>query len=175
MSRPFALRDAIIELASCPQAVVELKRRFGRSLAAMSAAQYLLGIGDRHSSNTLVDITTGEVVGIDFGHAFGSATSVLRIPELMPFRLTPQLQKVFHPHDTSGWFRLGMVHSLTALSRNRDDIIATLQVFVEDPLVEWTERAREDNAKRGESGSSASMGTVRRLCMSTHMCHAPCF
>jgi DNA-dependent protein kinase catalytic subunit len=118
-----------------------------------------MGIGDRHRSNTLIDVTTGEVVGIDFGHAFGSATMFLGVPELMPFRLTPQLQRVFHPHDTSGWFRLGMLHSLTVLGRNREDILAVLQVFVEDPLVEWTDRANKDNAKYGGGGSSSSAGT----------------
>lgn len=97
VTNPFALKQGVIELASCPQACLELQRRFGRSLAAMSAAQYVLGIGDRHRSNTLIDVTTGEVVGIDFGHAFGSACTYLRIPELMPFRLTPQLVNVFYP------------------------------------------------------------------------------
>jgi DNA-dependent protein kinase catalytic subunit len=28
------------------------------------------------------------MVGIDFGHAFGSATQFLPVPELVPFRLT---------------------------------------------------------------------------------------
>ena len=42
----------------------------------MCVIHYILGIGDRHLSNTLLDTTTGGVVGIDFGHAFGSATQV---------------------------------------------------------------------------------------------------
>jgi DNA-dependent protein kinase catalytic subunit len=42
-----------------------------------------------------------------------------------------------------------MVHSLKALRSNRDDILTTLQVFVEDPLVEWTDRASKDTKKRG--------------------------
>lgn len=42
----------------------------------MCIAQYILGIGDRHLSNTLIDKKTGGVVGIDFGHAFGTATQV---------------------------------------------------------------------------------------------------
>lgn len=38
--------------------------------------QYILGIGDRHLSNFMIDLSTGGVVGIDFGHAFGTATQV---------------------------------------------------------------------------------------------------
>ena len=52
-----------------------------------SAASYLIGIGDRHLENFLVDTTDGEVLGIDFGIAFGSGVH-LSIPELVPFRLT---------------------------------------------------------------------------------------
>jgi len=36
----------------------------------------VLGIGDRHLSNFMVDLSTGGIVGIDFGHAFGTATQV---------------------------------------------------------------------------------------------------
>jgi hypothetical protein len=42
----------------------------------MSTCQYILGIGDRHLSNSMIDLNTGQMVGIDFGHAFGSATQV---------------------------------------------------------------------------------------------------
>ena len=56
-------------------------------MAVFSAASYLLGLGDRHLENFLVDTTDGEVLGIDFGIAFSSNVH-LSIPELMPFRLT---------------------------------------------------------------------------------------
>jgi phosphatidylinositol kinase/protein kinase (PI-3 family) len=56
-------------------------------MGVFSVASYLMGIGDRHLENFLVDITDGEVLGIDFGFAFGSGVH-LPIPELVPFRLT---------------------------------------------------------------------------------------
>ena len=36
-------------------------------VAAASMVGYILGIGDRHAHNILVDTTTAEVVHIDFG------------------------------------------------------------------------------------------------------------
>ena len=56
-------------------------------MACFSICSYLIGVGDRHLDNFLVDITDGEVLGIDFGIAFGSGVH-LATPELMPFRLT---------------------------------------------------------------------------------------
>jgi hypothetical protein len=34
-------------------------------------------IGDRHASNFMYEEKSGRLVGIDFGHAFGSATTLL--------------------------------------------------------------------------------------------------
>ena len=42
----------------------------------MCIAHYVVGVGDRHLNNTLIDKTTGNCIGIDFGHAFGTATKV---------------------------------------------------------------------------------------------------
>lgn len=63
-------------MASSSEAYFVLRNRFIQSHSYMCIAQYVLGIGDRHLSNTLIDKTTGCVVGIDFGHAFGTATQV---------------------------------------------------------------------------------------------------
>lgn len=53
-----------------------LRSYFARTHGCLSICHYLLGIGDRHLSNIMVDLETGGVIGIDFGHAFGSATQV---------------------------------------------------------------------------------------------------
>lgn len=37
------------------------------SIATTSMAGYVLGLGDRHLSNILIDETTAEVIHIDFG------------------------------------------------------------------------------------------------------------
>ena len=57
-------------------------------------------------SNYLVCQKTGRVVTIDFGYAFGISTSFLLIPELVQFRLTPQILAVMEPLGTHGLFRL---------------------------------------------------------------------
>ena len=70
------LRRAFMLLASSPEAFLTLRSHFVRTMASVSMCQYVLGIGDRHLSNFMVDMESGGCIGIDFGHAFGTATQV---------------------------------------------------------------------------------------------------
>jgi phosphatidylinositol kinase/protein kinase (PI-3 family) len=60
---------------------------YGRSLAVMSMVGYVLGLGDRHLDNILIDFNTGEVVHIDYAICFEKALKLM-VPELVPFRFT---------------------------------------------------------------------------------------
>jgi len=48
---------------------------------------YILGLGDRHVQNILIDRHTAELIHIDFGVAFEQGR-ILPTPETVPFRLT---------------------------------------------------------------------------------------
>lgn len=43
---------------------------YARSTAVMSMVGYIIGLGDRHLDNVLIDMTTGEVVHIDYNVCF---------------------------------------------------------------------------------------------------------
>ena len=45
-------------------------QRFARSTAAMSVVGYIVGLGDRHLDNLLLDLATGELVHIDYNVCF---------------------------------------------------------------------------------------------------------
>lgn len=53
-STPF-LRNYFYRLASSPEAFLVLRSEFSRSLACLSICSYILGIGDRHTDNFLID------------------------------------------------------------------------------------------------------------------------
>lgn len=96
-------------LASSPEAYLSVRNGFVRSLASVSIATWVAGIGDRHLDNILLDPSTGKLVSIDFGHAFGSATLMLQIPEMVPFRMTPQLMNFMDPIGSDGLLVQNMV------------------------------------------------------------------
>jgi hypothetical protein len=56
---------------------------------------YLMGLGDRHLDNILMDLGSGEVVHIDHNIVFERGRK-LPVPEVVPFRLTQIIQVTSH-------------------------------------------------------------------------------
>ena len=52
---------------------------------------YILGLGDRHPSNIMLQRFTGKIFHIDFGDCFEVAMKREKYPEKVPFRLTRML------------------------------------------------------------------------------------
>lgn len=70
---------------------LDRRSTYTRSLAVTSMVGYILGLGDRHPSNLMLDRVTGKVVHIDFGDCFEVAMHRDKFPEKVPFRLTRML------------------------------------------------------------------------------------
>ena len=70
---------------------LERRATYTRSLAVNSMVGHILGLGDRHPSNVLLERKTGKVVHIDFGDCFEVAMHREKFPETVPFRLTRML------------------------------------------------------------------------------------
>lgn len=73
-----------------PEQWWQITRRYSYSVAVMSTIGYIIGLGDRHMDNVLVDLTSGEVVHIDYNVCFEKGKT-LRVPEKVPFRMTPNM------------------------------------------------------------------------------------
>ncbi|KAJ4442686.1 hypothetical protein ANN_04275 [Periplaneta americana] len=135
------MRRVLRRLSTSWESYFSLRQEFACSYAVLCIAHWLLGIGDRHLSNFLVSLRDGRCVGIDFGYAFGMATQFLPVPELMPFRLTPHIVALLQPLEETGLFRETMIHCLRALRNNHDMLLATMEVFVQEPTMDWLDLA----------------------------------
>ena len=112
---------------------------------------WMLGIGDRHCSNILIDQITGELVHIDFGIVFEDVSGGhvdsnllircqgqrLRIPEKVPFRLTNDIVDGFGITGVDGTYRRCSEHTLRVLRTSSELIMTVLEVFKHDPLYAW--------------------------------------
>uniref|UniRef100_A0A3Q3H2P1 DNA-dependent protein kinase catalytic subunit n=1 Tax=Labrus bergylta TaxID=56723 RepID=A0A3Q3H2P1_9LABR len=131
------LKRAFLKMCNGPEAFLSLRSHFISSHALLCISHWILGIGDRHLSNFMINMETGGMVGIDFGHAFGSATQFLPVPELMPFRLTQQFVNLMQPLKESGLIQSVMVHALRAYRAEPDLLLNTMDVFVKEPSLDW--------------------------------------
>lgn len=76
---------------------LERRSNYTRTLGVMCIVGYILGLGDRHPSNIMIDRQTGKIIEvksqgkvchIDFGDCFEVAINRDKYPETVPFRLT---------------------------------------------------------------------------------------
>lgn len=118
-----------------------MRKNFIKSYGVLFIAHWLLGIGDRHLKNSLINTRNGKLLGIDFGYAFGAGTQFLPVPELVPYRLTPHIISLMEPFMDNGFLKEYMVDALTALRANSGPLMATMDVFIKEPSVDWLEQA----------------------------------
>uniref|UniRef100_A0A8B9FQK3 DNA-dependent protein kinase catalytic subunit n=1 Tax=Amazona collaria TaxID=241587 RepID=A0A8B9FQK3_9PSIT len=143
------LRRAFVKMSTSPEAFLSLRSHFASSHALICISHWILGIGDRHLSNFMINKETGGMVGIDFGYAFGSATQFLPVPELMPFRLTRQFVNLMMPVKEWGLIYSVMVHALRAYREDPDLLISTMDVFVKEPSLDWKNSEQRQLRKGG--------------------------
>ncbi|KAM6216536.1 DNA-dependent protein kinase catalytic subunit isoform 2-T2 [Rhynchocyon petersi] len=143
------LKHAFLKMSTSPEAFLALRSHFASSHAVLCISHWILGIGDRHLNNFMVSMETGSVVGIDFGHAFGSATQFLPVPELMPFRLTRQFINLMLPLKETGLMYSVMVHALRAFRSSPGLLTDTMDVFIKEPSFDWKNFERKMLMKGG--------------------------
>ncbi|GMM28463.1 phosphatidylinositol kinase-related protein kinase [Martiniozyma asiatica (nom. inval.)] len=119
------------------EAWLDRRTTYTRSLAVMSMVGYILGLGDRHPSNLMMDRVTGRVVHIDFGDCFEAAILREKYPEKVPFRLTRMLSYAMEVSGIEGSFRITSDNVMRVLRDNTESLMAILEAFAYDPLINW--------------------------------------
>ncbi|KAM9299260.1 serine/threonine-protein kinase mTOR [Gastrophryne carolinensis] len=147
-----------------PSSEVWFDRRtnYTRSLAVMSMVGYILGLGDRHPSNLMLDRLSGKILHIDFGDCFEVAMTREKFPEKIPFRLTRMLTNAMEVTGLDGNYRITCHTVMEVLREHKDSVMAVLEAFVYDPLLNWRlmdttikgnkrSRTRTDSYSAGQS------------------------
>ncbi|KAJ8107642.1 hypothetical protein OPT61_g8723 [Boeremia exigua] len=127
------------------EAWLDRRTNYTRSLAVMSMVGYILGLGDRHPSNLMLDRVTGKIVHIDFGDCFEVAMHREKYPERVPFRLTRMLTYAMEVSNIEGSYRTTCEHVMRVLRDNKESVMAVLEAFIHDPLLTWRLGNRGDS------------------------------
>ena len=159
------MRFFFMERFPDPDDWFQKRLNYTRSTAAISILGHVLGVGDRHGHNILLDERTGEVVHIDLGVAF-EAGRILPVPELVPFRLTRDCVDGMGMTGVEGVFRRCCNFTLETLRQEQDSIMTILDVLRYDPLHSWSvsplrlaRMQQEQEANVVESTPDASAAT----------------
>ncbi|KAJ1920204.1 Serine/threonine-protein kinase tel1 [Mycoemilia scoparia] len=134
---PPTMRYFFFERFLEPEAWFISRTNYILSVANSSMAGWILGVGDRHCQNILLDQGTGEVVHIDLGISFEFG-KLLPIPELVPFRLTKEIIDGMGYIGVNGEFKKSAQSTLTTLRNNSKTLETLLSVLKFDPLYRWT-------------------------------------
>lgn len=141
-----------------------LKRmNYTRSIAVSSIVGYILGLGDRHPANLMIERTTGMVLHIDYGDCFEVAMHREQLPEKVPFRLTSIMMKAFESCGTEGSFRMTGEATMSILRSNKDSLVSVLETFIYDPLMSMKVLSGENTmgGKENIDGNTEFYGTRR--------------
>ena len=141
-----------------PHAWYEARTRFTQSSAAWSAVGHVIGLGDRHSENILINTATGECVHVDFDCIFDKGLHLPK-PETVPFRLTQNMLDAFGPAGADGGvYSSSFQAALSTLRCNRDTLLSVLEPFIKDPVIDWKrqkasmkqqQQQQKQNSKKG--------------------------
>ncbi|RNF16353.1 phosphatidylinositol kinase related protein [Trypanosoma conorhini] len=132
-----ALHYFFLEHFFTPQAWLERRDAYTRSVAASSMVGYIVGLGDRHGNNLLLHTRRAELVHIDLGFAFDQG-KLLPVPELVPFRLTRNVVDGFGVQGTEGPFRRHCEGTLRVLRGQKELLMTILEACAHDPLARWS-------------------------------------
>ncbi|XP_054719337.1 serine-protein kinase ATM-like [Uloborus diversus] len=159
---PPVFRYFFLEHFPEPSAWFERRQSYTKSVAASSIVGYILGLGDRHVNNILIDKNTAEVVHIDFGIAFEKGR-VLATPETVPFRLTRDIVDGMGVNGVEGTFKRCSEKTLEVMRNSQDVLLTILEVLLYDPLYEWTVPPSKSPTQRSNLPTSYGTQEVNKL------------
>uniref|UniRef100_A0A672Y667 non-specific serine/threonine protein kinase n=1 Tax=Sphaeramia orbicularis TaxID=375764 RepID=A0A672Y667_9TELE len=120
-----------------PAVWMEKRLAYTRSVATSSIVGYIVGLGDRHIQNILIDEQTAELVHIDLGVAFEQG-KILPTPETVPFRLSRDIVDGMGITGVEGVFRRCCEKTMEVMRNSQEALLTIVEVLLYDPLFDWT-------------------------------------
>lgn len=107
------------------------RNTFARSYAVMAMVGHILGLGDRHCENILLDLESGKVLHVDFDCLFEKGRR-LPVPEIVPFRLTQNLHDALGIVGTEGTFKKSSEVTVSLMRMNEVSLVNVIETIMYD-------------------------------------------
>ncbi|KAI1263882.1 phosphatidylinositol 3 [Xylariaceae sp. FL1019] len=118
--------------------------RYTRSCAVMSMVGTILGLGDRHGENVLLEEGNGGVFHVDFNCLFDKGLTFAQ-PERVPFRLTHNMVAAMGIFGYEGPFRKCSELTLSILRQQEETLMTILEAFIYDPTLDLQKDKKRKN------------------------------
>ncbi|KAI8627883.1 phosphatidylinositol 3 [Xylariaceae sp. FL1651] len=125
-----------------PSAWFAARLRYTRSCAVMSMVGTILGLGDRHGENVLLEEGNGGVFHVDFNCLFDKGLTFAQ-PERVPFRLTHNMVAAMGIYGYEGPFRKCSELTLSILRQQEETLMTILEAFIYDPTLDLQKDKRK--------------------------------
>ncbi|EGO53602.1 phosphatidyl inositol 3-kinase [Neurospora tetrasperma FGSC 2508] len=132
---PDVLPEWFISQFPDPSAWFAARLRYTRSCAVMSMVGTILGLGDRHGENVLLEEGNGGVFHVDFNCLFDKGLTFAQ-PEKVPFRLTHNMIAAMGIYRYEGPFRNCSELTLKVLRQQEETLMTILEAFIHDPTLD---------------------------------------
>ncbi|KAI1337113.1 phosphatidyl inositol 3-kinase-like protein [Xylariaceae sp. FL0016] len=141
---PSVLPNWFISQFPNPSTWFAARLRYTRSCAVMSMVGTILGLGDRHGENVLLEEGNGGVFHVDFNCLFDKGLTFAQ-PEKVPFRLTHNMVAAMGIYGYEGPFRKCSELTLSILRQQEETLMTILEAFIYDPTLDLQRDKRRKN------------------------------
>ncbi|UQC83200.1 phosphatidylinositol 3 [Colletotrichum lupini] len=148
---PPVLQHWFVQRFPHPSTWFSARLKYTRSCAVMSMVGTILGLGDRHGENVLLERDNGGIFHVDFNCLFDKGLTFAQ-PEKVPFRLTHNMVAAMGIYGYEGPFRHCSELTLWILRQQEETLMTILEAFIYDPTLDLQKEKktsrRQDGAPR---------------------------
>ncbi|OLN85738.1 Protein kinase rad3 [Colletotrichum chlorophyti] len=131
-----------------PSTWFSARLKYTRSCAVMSMVGTILGLGDRHGENVLLERDNGGIFHVDFNCLFDKGLTFAQ-PERVPFRLTHNMVAAMGIYGYEGPFRHCSELTLGILRQQEETLMTILEAFIYDPTLDLQKEKKTSRRQDG--------------------------
>ncbi|KAF9567316.1 hypothetical protein CPC08DRAFT_17123 [Agrocybe pediades] len=131
------LANYMIRTMQGPDELWRMRKQFALQIAASSFMTYLFCLSSRHPSRFQISRSTGLIAMTELLPGVSSQTPVFATIDVVPFRLTPNMQTLLGPIFTEGLVAPGMMAIGRSLTEPEFDLDQQLCLLSRDEVVAW--------------------------------------
>nr|XP_036588838.1 protein kinase Rad3 (phosphatidylinositol 3) [Colletotrichum truncatum]KAF6800480.1 protein kinase Rad3 (phosphatidylinositol 3) [Colletotrichum truncatum] len=145
---PPVLQHWFVQRFPHPSAWFSARLKYTRSCAVMSMVGTILGLGDRHGENVLLERDNGGIFHVDFNCLFDKGLTFAQ-PERVPFRLTHNMVAAMGIYGYEGPFRHCSELTLGILRQQEETLMTILEAFIYDPTLDLQKEKKTSRRSDG--------------------------